>query len=219
MKGWKFAGKKVSADGSTTLETLRAEKTRLEARLAELPGLISRMQHSIAVVQGDIDWLNSLNNRRAKDWEKENGKSREQAVYDGTNTVATYKAQLTTMQNELARIPDQITEIDRQLAALVQGESAGLTRGLTSAQAQQMGEIELQKEQNQIAHENAMQQVELQAARQQAATSAAGMSPQLKWGLIIGAVLLIAAIAGYVIYKRKAAAAAAASAPTAFPKL
>jgi hypothetical protein len=208
--GWNFflPKQKLSADGSTTNETLRAEKTRLEARLVEIPRLIANYQNTINLTKSDITWLEGLNNRRKKDWEKDNGKSVEQAVYDGKNLVVDYEARIASMNTEKGRIPDQITAIDRQLEALVKGESEGLTRGFTTAHAQQLGQIELQKEQETINHEVQMQQIELQKAQAIAQTevqNAQGMSSTLKWSLIIGGSVLVLIIVGYVIYKRKQA--------------
>lgn len=213
IKGWNFFPRKLSADGSTTNETLRAEKTRLEARLVEIPVLISRLQNTIKLTEADIAWLESLNNRRRKDWEKENGKDIEQVTYDGTKNVVSYKAQVEALTTEKARIPAQIEAIDRQLEAMIKGESTGLAQGLSSATSKQLGELAVKKEQDKIVHEQAVQQVELQKVTQEAVTAQAQakkMSPQMKWGLIIGSVVVLGIIA-YVIYKRKAAAAAIAA--------
>lgn len=211
ITGWNFLKKpKLNADGSTTIQTLKDEKKRLEARLVEIPVLISRLQTSIANMQSDITWLNGLNNRRRKDWEKENGKNIEQVVYDATNTIANYNSQISALNTEKSRIPAQIETVDRQLQALVTGESAGLTKGLTAAQAQQLGVLELKKETEKIEHEQQLQQVELQRAQTEAQAAAEGVQPMnqnLKWGLIIGAAILALAIIIYVIRKRRAALA------------
>ena len=55
---------KLSADGSTTLDSLKAEKQRLEARLTQIPTTIANLQNSINLMSSDITWLNGLNNRR-----------------------------------------------------------------------------------------------------------------------------------------------------------
>jgi hypothetical protein len=216
--GWNFflPKQKLSADGTTTNETLRAEKQRLEARLVEIPRIIANLQNTVNVTSSDITWLEGLNNRRKKDWAKENGKSVEQAVYDAKNLVVDYNAQISSLNTEKGRIPDQIKAIDRQLEALVTGESAGLTKGFTTAHAQQLGQIELQKEQETITHEAQMQQVELQKAQAEAQTAvekAKGMSPTLKWSLIIGGSVILLMIIGYFIYKRKQAIALKAVTP------
>lgn len=208
--GWNFflPKQKLSADGTTTNETLRAEKQRLESRLTEIPRIIANLQNTINLTNSDIVWLEGLNNRRKKDWEKENGKSVEQAVYDGKKAVVDYQAQIDSMNTEKGRIPDQIKAIDRQLEALVKGESDGLSKGLTKAHAEQLGKIELLKEQETINHEVQMQQVELQKAQAIAQTEVQkvqGMSPTLKWSLIIGGSALVLIIVGYIIYKRKQA--------------
>lgn len=213
FKGWNFflPKQKLSADGSssTTLETLRAEKQRLEARLTEIPVQVAKLQNSINLIQSDINWLSGLNNRRKKGWEKDNGKSVEQAIYDGNNRIVDYTAQVKALNEEKSRIPDQTDAIDRQIDALVNGESSGLSKGLTTAQAQQVGQLALQKEQDAIAHEADMQKVELQKAQTEAQTEAEkakGMNPTLKWGLIIGGSVL-AIIGIYFLMKHKKALA------------
>lgn len=210
MKGWNFL-RKLSADGSTTQQNLIAEKKRLEARYAEIPGQVSKIQNSINLTQSDITWLNSLSDRRKKNWEKENGKDIDQVIWDANIAIVNNKAEIDKLNTERARIPDQIKEIDRQLASLVKGESDGLSKGLTAAVAKQLGEAELVKEQQKIEHENAIQQVQLQQAKAEADTATAaataakkGMSPQVKWGLIIGGTILLIVI-GIVIYKRSQA--------------
>lgn len=200
---------KLSADGSTTLDSLKAEKQRLEARLTEIPRSIANLQNSINLMSSDITWLEGLNNRRKKDWEKENGKSVEQAVYDAKNRIVDYNAQISSMNTEKSRIPAQIEAVDRQLDALVKGESTGLEKGLTVAHAQQLGQLELQKEQVKITHETQMQEVQLQQAQavaQAEVEKTKGMNPQLKWGLIIGGSIVVVIVVVMVIRHKKALA-------------
>lgn len=201
---------KLSADGSTTLDSLRAEKQRLQARLTEIPTTVANLQNSVNLMNSDITWLGSLNNRRKKDWEKENGKSVEQAVYDAKNRIVDYNAQISAMNAEKSNIPAQIQAIDRQIDALVNGESTGLSKGLTAANAQQLGQLALKQEQDKITHETQMQQVELQQAQavaQAEVQKATGMNPQLKWGLIIGgSVLALVLIVVAIRHHKKALA-------------
>lgn len=202
IKGWTFLRpeRKLSAEGSTTNDTLRAEKNRLEARYAQIPGLVSQLQNTIKITQGDIDWLNSLNNRRKKKWEKENGNRRvEDVVYKATNDIVAWKAQIDSMNTERNRIPDQIKAIDRQLEAMVQGESQGLSKGLNSAMAAQLGLLELERTKDDIQKEQQLKELEVQKAKQEQESK---MSPTLKWSLIIGGTV-IALIIGYVIYKQR----------------
>lgn len=211
-KMWNFflPKQKLSADGSTTLDSLKTEKSRLEARLTEIPRTIANLQNSINLMSSDITWLGGLNNRRKKDWEKDNGKSVEQAVYDAKNRIVDYNAQISAMNTEKGRIPAQIEAIDRQLEALVKGESDGLSKGLTVAHAQQLGQLELQKEQEKITHETKLQEVELQQAQavaQAEAQKAQGMNPKLKWGLIIGGSIILIIIVVVVIRQQKKALA------------
>ena len=223
MKGWNFLPKKqtqtFSADGSTsTIDTLKAEKTRLEKRLADIPGLISRLDNSISLVQQDITWLNGISKHKAKQWEKDNGKSREQAIYDGKNVIVSYQADQNSLRNELARIPQQIKDVDTQISTIINGEGTGLSKGLSKDTARQLGQLELTKEQNQITVQKQIDQANLQTAQiqtqtaQQQATQKTAMSPQLKWGIIIGTAVLIAIIS-YVIYRHKQAKLAALGMP------
>lgn len=207
-KMWNFflPKQKLSADGSTTLETLRAEKQRLETRLTQIPTTIANLQNSINLMSSDVTWLEGLNNRRKKDWEKENGKTVEKAVYDAKNRIVDYQAQIASMNTEKSRIPAQIEAIDRQLESLVKGESDGLSKGLTLAHAQQLGRLELQKEQEKITHETKLQEVELQQAQavaQAEVQKSQGMNPQLKWGLIIGGSIIAIIVVVLVIRQQK----------------
>lgn len=212
MKGWNFLSrqKKLSADGSTTLDTLRAEKNRLEARYAQIPGLISQIQNNIKLTQHDIDWLSSLNNRRQKNWEKENGgKQVGDVIYQAKNKIVAWKAQISTMNTEKSRIPEQIKAIDRQIEAMVQGESQGLSKGLNSATAAQMGLLELERAKEDIEKEQQLKELEIQKQQeltqmeiQKAKEQQGKLSPTLKWSLIIGGTVLLLII-GFVIYKRR----------------
>lgn len=206
IKGWRFLNrpKTFSADGSTTLDNLRAEKTKLESRLAQIPGLISQIQNSINVTQQDIDWLNGLNNRRKKNWEKDNGGKRvEDAVYEATNRIVDWNATISNLSNEKGRIPEQLKAVDRQLEALVQGESKGLSKGLSSATARDLGVLEVKKEQANIIQEQQINAVELEKAKAEQEQLAQKMSPTLKWSLIIGSAILLIVIA-FIIYKKGA---------------
>ena len=207
---WNFflPKQKLSADGSTTGDALRTEKKRLEARLVEIPVLVSQLSNQISLRQADITWLNSLNNRRKKDWAKENQKSVEQAVYDASNSIVNNTAQVDALTVEKGRIPSQITAIDRQLESLVKGESAGLSKGLTTAHAQQLGELELRKEQDKITQETKLQEIEVQKAQaevQVAIDKNKAMSPTLKWSLIISGALIALVLLIYFIRKHKKA--------------
>jgi len=205
IKGWQFLKrpKTYAADGSTTLDNLRAEKTKLESRLAQIPGLIAQIQNSIKVTQQDIDWLNGLNNRRKKDWEKENGGKRvEDVVYEASKKIVGWNATISNLNSEKSRIPEQLKAVDRQLEALVQGESKGLSKGLSSDMAKELGELELKKEQNNIIQEQQLKAIELEKARSESEKAKQQISPILKWSLIIGSVLLLSIIA-YIVYKKR----------------
>lgn len=197
---------KFYADGSaSTLETLKAEKAKLEKRLAEIPSIISKLQNSVKLIQDDITWLSGINNRKKRQWEKENGKSVEQAIYDGKNTIVSINADITTLNNEKNRIPAQIKDVDDQIKAMVTGESTGLSKGISKETARQLGEMELAKERNEIETQKQINEVKVQAVQKQAEQEAkpTGMNPKLKWGLIIGSAVVTIIIL-IMIFKRKA---------------
>jgi hypothetical protein len=203
MKGWSFRTVKLSANGSTTIQTLNDEKKRLESRLIQIPVLISNLEKSIATMENDNNWLKNLNDRRRKNWEEENKIKVVDAIANYEKQIVDSKANLSALKTELASTPDKIKDVNRQIEALVKGESTGLTKGLDSASAQQLGELTLQKEQNQIAYESQIQKAEIQKLEEQKNTS--GMSSGLKTGLIIGSILLAIAIIGIIVYKKKQA--------------
>lgn len=200
--GWNFKrhfDRSYNADGSTSLDTLTAEKKRLEARLVEIPKKISEINYSITATQNDITWLNGLSRSKRKDWEKANGKSVEDAVYYASQKVNEMTAQVSALGAEKGRIPAQITEVQKQLDALVKGEATGLELGLDKDTAQQLGEIQLEKERDKLAHERALREAELQKA-EDANTESAGNGKKV---IIIVSIVIVLAIIGYFIYKKK----------------
>ncbi|MFN6075716.1 MAG: hypothetical protein ACK46Y_09120 [Fluviicola sp.] len=201
MKGWSFRTVKLSANGSTTIQTLNDEKKRLDNRLIQIPVLIANLEKSTATIESDKNWLSALNDRRRKNWEEENKIKVVDAIARAERQVIENNATLVSLKTELASIPDKIKDVNRQIEALVKGESTGLTKGLDAASAQQLGELALQKEQNQIAFETQIQKAEIQKLEEQKNTS--GMSSGLKTGLIIGSILLTIAIIGFIVYKKK----------------
>jgi len=203
MKGWSFRTVKLSANGSTTIQTLNDEKKRLDNRLIQVPVLIANLEKSTATIESDKNWLSALNDRRRKNWEEENKIKVVDAIARAERQIIENNATLVSLKTELASIPDKIKDVNRQIEALVKGESTGLTKGLDAASAQQLGELALQKEQNQIAFETQIQKAEIQKLEEQKNTS--GMSSGLKTGLIIGSILLTIAIIGFIMYKKKQA--------------
>jgi hypothetical protein len=201
MKGWSFRTVKLSANGSTTIQTLNDEKKRLDNRLIQIPVLIANLEKSTATIESDKNWLSALNDRRRKNWEEENKIKVVDAIARAERQIIENNATLVSLKTELASIPDKIKDVNRQIEALVKGESTGLTKGLDAASAQQLGELALQKEQNQIAFETQIQKAEIQKLEEQKNTS--GMSSSLKTGLIIGSILLTIAIIGFIVYKKK----------------
>ena len=227
IKGWNF-NRAYAADGSTssTIDALRADKKKLEARLVEIPKLIEQLTHSIKVAQGDIDWVKSLSNRKKKKWEEEKGVVAEEWVRNHENQVAKMKSQVTSMTAEKGRIPAQITAIQKQVDTLVKGESTGLEKGLDKETAREMGEIELQKEKERLAHERALREAELKVESEKRALEAEEMrrehetkekaAAEEKAGknqtkLFIGiGIALILLVGGFILYKRNKAKVAAA---------
>ncbi len=203
--GWNF--KKgltgsFNADGSSSLETLTSEKTRLENRFVEIPKLIAQLKHSISLTQNDINWLNSLSNSQRKKWEKKNGKTVEVATQFMARRVTEMNGQVGTLSSERSRIPEQINNVKQQLAALVNGEATGLELGLSKETAQQLGEMELENEQERIDHERTVRESEL--AQLEESKEKEGWSQQTKIIIGVGVALLLAFI-GYMVYKRQLA--------------
>lgn len=200
IKGWNFK-RGYNADGASTLETLTAEKKRLEARLVEIPKLIAQLQHSINVIQNDINWLGSLSSLKRKRWEKENGKTIGQAQHEGARAVTEMKGRITALSEEKARIPNQIKAIQKQLDALVKGEATGLEKGIDKETARELGELELQKERERMEHERLTREAELKAEQARLAEQKNASSGQKKWLIGIGVVVLL--VTAYIVYKRK----------------
>lgn len=206
IKGWSFRPAKLSADGSTSLDTLKTEKARLEKRLAEIPGLIAKLQNSINVLSSDTQWLSSLSDRRVRNWEEENGRNVKETIYQNNNILAAWRADIDSLNAEKSRIPGQITEIDKQIGILIQGESTGLSKGIDRATAQQLGVLALEKEKNLIETQAQIQQAQVQQAQAAATqTQTKGISENLKWGLIIGGAALVIGIIAFIVHRNKIA--------------
>ena len=223
IKGWNF-DRAYSADG--TNESLRAEKKKLEARLAAIPGLISQLNHSIQVATNDINWVKSLKRRKKKKWEEEKGVVAEEWVRKAEANVVKMKGQVSSLTTEKSRIPGQISAIQKQIDTLVSGESKGLEKGLDAETAKEMGEIELQKEKERLEYERAIREAELKAesekraleaeklrreqeSQEKAAAEEKAGKNQTKLFIGIG-IALILLVGGFILYKRKKAKAAAA---------
>lgn len=205
MTGWKFRRnqhRSYNADGASSLETLTSEKRRLENRLVEIPKQIAQLNQSVELTQNDINWLNSLSNRNRRKWEEEHGETVENATYQRTNRVNAMKAQVTALGTEKARIPEQLSNVQKQLDALVQGEATGLERGLDKETARELGEIELQNEQEEIDHQRALRQAELEQQQEVPEPKSLSMGAKVAIG---AGVLLLLALIGYAIYKKRAA--------------
>lgn len=214
IKGWDFS-RYYSADGSkeqSTLDSLNAEKRKLEARLIAIPKEVSALNESIKNMQHEYDWLSSLNKRRQKSYEKEKGEHPHTTAHRYKKKIAAAKAKITSINTEKGRIPKQIEAIQKQLDTLIKGESDGLSKGLDKESAKALGEIELEKEKARLEHESKLQQIEAdkqqRLAEEEVAQKEEAEQQGNKKGLIIGiAVVVILIIIGYVIYKKRMAKA------------
>lgn len=206
IKGWTFA-RMLYADGTTTRDAISAEKTKLEARLVQIPSEIAAYETSIANMQKDYDWLSSLDKSHQKSYQKDHGIHPHEAAAQLLNKIAAANAAISSLKQEKSRIPIRLEELQKQLDALVRGESDGLAKGLDKESAQVLGEIELQKEQARLEHDSKMQEIELQQAEQKAAEEKAVNEQGKNTKLIIGiiAVALLALI-GFLIYRSRQAA-------------
>ncbi len=195
-----------SADGSTTRESIQEQIGTLEKRQKDLPVLITTLTHSLAVQKQDFEWIKDLKGLKQRKWEKEKSTTKEQAIRDYANRITANTAKLSSMKSELSRIPAQIETLQKQVSTLVQGESKGLEKGLDSETARELGELELQKERERMAHEKqvreAAQKREAQADAEQAAKDKAANNKKWLW---IGALLLLLVILGIWYKKRKSA--------------
>lgn len=213
IKGWNFF-RFYSADGSTTVENLTTEKRRLEARLAELPGLISGLNNSISVLQNDVNWVKELDGLKKRRWENEKGVNAEEWVRTTETTLSKYRSQLESLNAEYARIPAQIEAVQKQLDTLIKGQSIGLEKGWDEQTAREMGQLELEKERAKIEAERQLKEAELQAqnkSREQAieneqAQLQAQKTTKLFIGIGIGVFLLIIGIILYKKFSTKTAA-------------
>lgn len=211
IKGWDFKPEiKIGMDGSTTRESLAKDLSTLEARLKQIPVLIAQTQRSITVSAGDAQWLRDIGWLKRRKWEKEHGKTVEEEAHRLDGYVVSQKAKLASLKAEQGRIPKQIEEINKQINALVKGESVGLEKGLDPSTAKELGQLELQKEREKMAHDKQLREQELEAQKRQAeeAQQQKAGTQQRNWLIGLGVVAVLA-IGGYVLYKRKQSAKAA----------
>jgi len=196
-----------SADGTSTIENLTSEKKKLEARLAEIPALISQLNHSITVVQTDLTWVKELNGLKKRKWEKDKNVVAEEWIRLTENNIVKMQAQIASLNAEKSRIPEQIQSFQNQIDTLVKGQSVGLERGLDEQTARELGQLELEKEKARLAQEQALQAAQLKAqqenqqqAQQKVSEEKAG-SMQTKIFIGIG-VAIVLTIIGIILYRR-----------------
>lgn len=209
IKGWEFT-RFYAADGSvqqSTLDSLRSEKSKLEARILEIPKQMAGVKSGIARMQSDYDWLSSLSKSAQRSYEKEHGKHPHEVAHQIKQKIEAANATLTKLASEKSRLPEQIAVVQRQIDALVKGESEGLSKGLDKEAAQALGEIEVEKQQAQLEYEAKLQEIETQKAQRLAEEEIAGTnSNQSRTGLYIGiGVVVVLIIVGIAIYRSRMA--------------
>lgn len=221
--GWDFK-KAYNADGGTTIDSLKAERSKLEARLKQIPIEIANLSNTIKLRVEDINWLRSISKRKLKKWEKEKGVDANTQIYRVEQAIVDFRARIASMQTEQKRIPSQISTITSQINTLIKGESTGLEKGIDRETAKELGQIELQKERDRMEHERALRKAQLEEDKIEAAKQAAAQQrrqesekqvakkeaseqSQKNWLIGIGAVVVLGIIA-WIIYKRRLAAKA-----------
>lgn len=201
--GWDFkrnVRRGFSADGSSSLEILKSEKTRLEKRYVDIPKQITQIKQSIATIEQDKAWLSSLSNRQKRKWEEEHGANVEQTLRTMATKITELKAKITSLAEERKRIPQQLESVQKQLDTLVQGEATGLEQGLDKESAKELGELALESERDKLEHERAIREAEIEQQRLEAQQKQG--SNQTRVWVILGAAAILAIIA-YVVYKTK----------------
>lgn len=212
IKGWNFS-RYYSADGSeekSTQNSITEQKKQLEARLLQIPSLISANEQAIARMQSDYDWLSSLDKRRQREYEKKNSVHPHEAAASVKNKINQTKAIVASLKVEQGRIPTQLEVLTKQMETLIKGESEGLAKGLDKESAQALGEIELEKEKAQLEHqaklaeieEKNAEQIALEEAQKRAAGTDTGSNTKLIIGISITVVLIII---GIMLYRKQMA--------------
>ncbi len=209
--GWDFnrnARRGLNADGSSSLEILKSEKTRLERRYVDIPKQITQIKQSIATIEQDKAWLSSLSNRQKRKWEEDHGANVEQTLRTMATKITELKARITSLVEERKRIPQQLESVQQQLDALVKGEATGLEQGLDKESAKELGELALESEREKMEHERAIREAEIE--KQQLEAQQKQGSNQTKVWVILGVAAILAIIA-FVVYKTKFASKIQAS--------
>ncbi|CAG5082284.1 type VII secretion EssA family protein [Parvicella tangerina] len=209
ISGWNF-GQSIAqpevyyaADGASTLTDLRSSLDKLEKRLVELPSVIKNYQDIISRKQADIGYLKGLSNRKKKKWEKDNGgKNADEVVYQLEKDIDVYEGKIESAKAEQKRLPGRISDLKKQIQALVEAESKGIEKGIDPDSAKQLGEIEVAKQQQELEYQKQMQQAQQkQAEQQQQKEEEDKKSSQMQWVIIAGVSLLV--IIGIVVAIKK----------------
>lgn len=211
IKGWNFSlvekeEQHFSADGSTTIDSLRSDLEKLEKRLAELPGLIKSKQNLVDKKRQDAAYLKGLKKHKRKKWEKANGKSAIATADKWEDEADNLEAEITSLQAELKQLPDRIDSLKKQINTLVNAESQGMQQGIDPASAKQLGEMAVAKEQDALKKQQEIEQSQ-KAAQQQAqqANQQTGKQNNNTWIVIggVGLLLLIVGIVAVLKFKSK----------------
>lgn len=210
ISGWNF-GQSIAqpevyyaADGARTLTDLRSSLDKLEKRLVELPSVLKNYQDIISRKQADINYLNGLSNRKKKKWSKDNGgKDVGQVVYELEKDIDVYEGKIASAKAEQKRLPGRISDLKKQIQALVEAESKGIEKGIDPDSAKQLGEIEVAKQQQELEYQKQMQQAQQKQAEQQQQQKEEEdkKSSQMQWVIIAGVSLLV--IIGIVVAIKK----------------
>lgn len=205
IKGWKFLNDEQGVethfdfDGSESLDELRAEINKHEARLAEIPGLIVKNQNIINQKKQDAAFVLGLGWIKRRKWEKQNGKTVEAAASALNAQASELEGVIASLKTEQRRLPERIDSIKSQVNTLVKAEGKGIEKGIDPESAKQLGEIEVAKQQQVLEHERQLIQKQAETQKETDEKEAdekekkAKKEAQTKW-LIIGGVSLLVII-------------------------
>lgn len=206
IKGWNFLKKDEpeghhSLDGSSSLDELQDELSKLEDRLVAIPSMITKKQNAATLKDNDAAYLLGLGWLKRRKWEKQNGKTVEQAAKQLKTEAEELRAEVSSLKTEKDRLPDRIETLQKQINTLINAESKGMEKGIDSDSAKQLGEIEVAKQQEALKHQQLMMQKQAQEAEN---SKEEKRGSQTQWFVIAGVGLLLIVAAFFVIKKLKA---------------
>lgn len=204
IRGWNFLKreypeKHFALDGSGSLESLQDELNKLESRLAEIPGLITKKQNVIAQKKQDATYLLGLGWIKRRKWEKQNGKTVEGAAKELTGQADALQAEIESLKVENERLPERIETLKKQIETLVDAEGKGMEKGIDSESARQLGEMEVAKQREALAQQQMMMQKQMIA--QETENSDDKKSSSTIW-IVVAAGGLIILVSAILLIKR-----------------